>query len=68
MIAAALVNQTGRRGLAGVSIPLTFDRFGADPALASTVFVTAVTDVLGFFAFLGLAAWWFGLFWNPNRR
>jgi magnesium transporter len=61
VIAAALVINLVAAGLAGVLIPLTFDRFGADPALASTVFVTAVTDVLGFFAFLGLAAWWFGL-------
>jgi magnesium transporter len=34
---------------------------GADPALASTIFVTTVTDVVGFFSFLGLAAWWLGL-------
>jgi magnesium transporter len=40
---------------------MTLDRVGIDPAVASGVFVTAVTDVLGFFAFLGLAAWWFDL-------
>lgn len=62
VIAAALVINLLAAGLAGVLIPLGFDGFGADPALASTVFVTAVTDVVGFFAFLGLAAWWFGLF------
>ena len=50
MIAAAL---------AGIMIPLLLDRFGADPAVSSAVFVTTVTDVTGFFAFLGLATWWF---------
>jgi len=62
VIAAALIINMLAAGLAGVLIPLGFERSGADPALASTVFVTAVTDVVGFFAFLGLAAWWFGLF------
>ena len=38
-----------------------FEKTGADPAVASSVFVTTVTDVVGFFAFLGLAAWWLGL-------
>jgi len=42
--------------LAGILIPLGLDKVGADPALASAVFVTTVTDVVGFFAFLGLAA------------
>jgi magnesium transporter len=41
--------------LAGVIVPLTLDRMGLDPALASGTFVTTVTDVVGFFAFLGLA-------------
>lgn len=43
-------------GLAGISVPLGLKRFGADPAVASSVFVTTVTDVVGFFAFLGFAA------------
>jgi magnesium transporter len=42
--------------LAGILIPVALERFGADPALASGTFVTTVTDVVGFFAFLGLAA------------
>ena len=42
--------------LAGILIPLGLEKVGADPALASAVFVTTVTDVVGFFAFLGLAA------------
>jgi magnesium transporter len=46
--------------LGGILIPLLLHRLGADPAIASAVFVTTVTDVIGFFAFLGLATWWFG--------
>ena len=42
--------------LAGVTVPLLLDRLGLDPAVASSVFVTTITDVFGFFAFLGLAA------------
>ena len=44
--------------LAGILIPLVLDRYDVDPAIASGVFVTTVTDVVGFFAFLGLAALW----------
>jgi magnesium transporter len=43
--------------LAGLAIPLTLDRLRLDPAVASSVFLTTVTDVIGFFAFLGLAAY-----------
>ena len=42
-------------GLAGILVPLGLKRFGADPAVASSVFVTTVTDIIGFFAFLGFA-------------
>jgi len=61
IIAAAMVINMFVAALAGILIPLLLDRFGADPAVASSVFVTTVTDVVGFFAFLGLATWWFGL-------
>jgi magnesium transporter len=44
-------------GLAGIVIPLGLDRMRIDPAIASSVFVTAVTDVVGFLSFLGLVAW-----------
>lgn len=47
--------------LAGVLIPLALDRAGVDPAVASGPFVTTVTDMVGFFAFLGVATLWFGL-------
>jgi len=42
-------------GLAGILVPLGLKRAGADPAVSSSVFVTTVTDVIGFFAFLGTA-------------
>jgi len=43
-------------GLAGVAIPIVFERLGVDPAVASGVFMTTVTDVVGFLSFLGLAS------------
>ena len=51
---AMIVNQIVA-ALGGVVVPLTLERFGLDPALASGTFVTTLTDVMGFFAFLGLA-------------
>ncbi|MCL5779077.1 magnesium transporter [Limibaculum sp. FT325] len=56
VIGAAMVVNLLVAGLAGILIPIALDRVGADPALASGTFVTTVTDVVGFFAFLGLAA------------
>ncbi|MFQ5565390.1 MAG: magnesium transporter [Paracoccaceae bacterium] len=56
VIAAAMVVNLLIAGLAGILIPIGLDRLGADPALASGTFVTTVTDVVGFFVFLGLAA------------
>jgi magnesium transporter len=44
-------------GLGGTLLPLALRRLGVDPAVASSVFVTFLTDVMGFFLFLGLAAW-----------
>ena len=61
IIAAAMIINMFAAALAGILIPLLLDRFGADPAVASAVFVTTVTDCVGFFAFLGLATWWFGI-------
>ena len=55
VIAAAILVNIIVAGLAGVMVPLTLERFGSDPAVASSVFVTTVTDSMGFFAFLGLA-------------
>jgi len=56
VIAAAMVINMVIAGLAGTIIPVMLERLGIDPALASGAFVTTVTDVIGFFAFLGLAA------------
>jgi magnesium transporter len=56
VIAAAMIINLVVAGLFGTLIPLGLERAGADPAIASTVFLTTVTDVIGFLAFLGLAA------------
>ena len=53
---AMIVNQIVA-ALGGVLVPLTLERFGLDPALASGTFVTTLTDVMGFMAFLGFATW-----------
>ncbi|AOL23094.1 magnesium transporter [Erythrobacter litoralis] len=55
VIAAAMVINIAVAGLAGVLVPVIFERLGQDPAVASSVFVTMITDSMGFFAFLGLA-------------
>ena len=62
VIGLAMITNMIAAGTAGILIPLTLDRFKVDPAIASSVFVTTVTDVVGFFAFLGIAGLWFGLF------
>lgn len=56
VIGIAMVVNLVVAGLAGVMVPVWLERLGVDPALASGAFVTTVTDVVGFFAFLGLAA------------
>lgn len=55
VIATAMVINLVVAGLAGTGIPIVLEKLGIDPALASGAFVTTVTDVVGFFAFLGLA-------------
>jgi magnesium transporter len=55
VIAAAMLINIIVAGLAGVMVPLTLERWGADPAVASSVFVTMVTDSMGFLLFLGFA-------------
>jgi magnesium transporter len=59
IIATAMLINMMAAALAGILIPLLLDKSGADPAVSSAVFVTAVTDVTGFFSFLGIATWWF---------
>lgn len=56
VVAAAMVVNLVIAGLAGTMIPVVLEKLGVDPALASGAFVTTVTDIVGFFAFLGLAA------------
>ena len=56
VIAASMLITLACAGLAGILIPLGLRRIGADPAVASSVFVTTVTDVVGFFIFLGLGS------------
>ncbi|MDO9640145.1 MAG: magnesium transporter [Pseudotabrizicola sp.] len=55
VLACAMMANQVVAALGGVLVPLTLNRMGLDPALASGTFVTTLTDVMGFFAFLGLA-------------
>ena len=61
VIAAAILVNIACAGLFGSLLPMGLDKAGADPAVASSVFLTTLTDVLGFLVFLGFAQWWFGL-------
>ena len=56
VMAAAMVINNLAAGLGGILVPVTLDRFRIDPAVSSAVFVTTITDVTGFFSFLGLAS------------
>ena len=55
VIAAAMLINILLAGLSGVVVPVFLERSGQDPAVASSVFVTMITDSMGFFIFLGLA-------------
>ena len=61
VIGLAMITNLVAGALGGILIPMALDRVKADPAVASGTFVTTVTDVVGFFAFLGIATMWFGL-------
>ena len=61
VIGLAMIVNMVAAGTAGILIPLGLNKLKIDPAIASSVFVTTITDVVGFFAFLGLAGLWFGL-------
>jgi magnesium transporter len=56
VIGMAMIINLFVAGFFGAGIPILLDRYGSDPAVSSAVFVTTVTDIVGFFAFLGLAA------------
>ena len=61
VIGLAMICNLVAAALGGILIPLALHRLGRDPAVASGPFVTTVTDVVGFFSFLGIATLWFGL-------
>ncbi len=61
VIGLAMVCNLVAAALGGILIPLTLHRLRVDPAVASSPFVTTVTDVVGFFSFLSIATLWFGL-------
>ena len=56
VMGTAMIINNLAAGLGGILVPVTLDRFRVDPAVSSAVFVTTITDVTGFFSFLGLAA------------
>lgn len=55
IILIAMVGNLVVAGVSGFVVPVALKKFGADPAVSSSIFVTTATDVLGFFIFLGLA-------------
>jgi magnesium transporter len=61
VIGLAMVCNMAAAALGGILIPLGLNRLRVDPAVASSPFVTTVTDVVGFFSFLSIATLWFGL-------
>jgi magnesium transporter len=61
VIGLAIICNLLAGALGGILIPMVLERVRADPAVASGTFVTTVTDVVGFFSFLGIATLWFGL-------
>jgi magnesium transporter len=61
VIALAMVTVLSAAALGGILVPLLLMRLGVDPAVSSGPFVTTITDVVGFLAFLGIATLWFGL-------
>jgi magnesium transporter len=56
VISIAMVINLISSAIAGILIPIILRKFNQDPAIAGSVVVTTVTDVIGFFSFLGLAA------------
>ncbi len=61
VIALAMTVNLVAGALGGILVPLGLERFRTDPAVSSGVFVTTITDVVGFFSFLGIATLWFHL-------
>ncbi|MGF9758445.1 magnesium transporter [Microvirga sp. 0TCS3.31] len=61
VIGLSLITVLFFAALGGIFVPLTLNRMGVDPAVSSGPFVTSITDIVGFFAFLGIATAWFNL-------
>jgi magnesium transporter len=61
VIGLAMICNLVAAALGGILIPLALNKLGRDPAVASSPFVTTVTDIVGFFSFLTIATLWFGL-------
>ena len=59
LISAAMILNMIVAGLFGILVPITLKKINIDPAIASSVFVTTITDVIGFLSFLGLGAYFF---------
>ncbi len=59
LIAIAMILNMIVAGLFGILVPVSLKKFNIDPAIASSVFVTTITDVIGFLSFLGLGAYFF---------
>ncbi len=59
LIAASMILNMIVAGLFGILVPVTLKKFNVDPAISSSVFVTTITDVIGFLSFLGLGAYFF---------
>jgi len=59
LIAASMILNMIVAGLFGILVPVSLKKFNIDPAIASSVFVTTITDVIGFLSFLGLGAYLF---------
>ena len=61
LIAVSMIINMIFAGLSGIIIPVILEKYKIDPAIASTVFVTTITDVIGFLSFLGLASFVLGI-------
>jgi len=59
LIAVSMILNMIAAGLFGILVPVSLKKFNIDPAIASSVFVTTITDVIGFLTFLGLGAYFF---------
>ena len=59
LISVAMILNMIVAGLFGILVPISLKKFNIDPALASSVFVTTITDVIGFLSFLGIGSLFF---------